>query len=91
MLGNLLSNAIRHNIQNGFIQVALNERELTIQNSGRTLPLDHKKLFRRFQKDSHDEESIGLGLEIVNKICALYQYHIQYQFSSQMHIFKVKF
>ncbi len=91
MLGNLLSNAIRHNIPNGFVKVELNQKELTILNSGRTIPLDSKKLFRRFQKESQDEESIGLGLEIVNKICALYQYHIQYQFSNQMHMFSVYF
>jgi signal transduction histidine kinase len=91
MLSNLLSNAIRHNIPNGFIQIALYEKELTIQNSGRTSSLDAQKLFRRFQKDSTDTESIGLGLEIVNKICTLYHYSIQYRFSNQMHLFNVHF
>ncbi len=91
LLGNLLSNAIRHNMPNGFVQIALNQKVLTIQNSGRAFPLDGRKLFRRFQKESHDVESIGLGLEIVNKICALYQYNIQYYFSNQMHIFSVQF
>jgi signal transduction histidine kinase len=91
MLGNLLSNSIRHNIPYGFVQVELNQKELTIHNSGKNIPLDSKKMFRRFQKESHDAESLGLGLEIVNKICALYQYHIQYQFSNQMHIFSVQF
>jgi signal transduction histidine kinase len=91
MLSNLLSNAIRHNIPNGFIQITLCEKELTIQNSGRGSSLDTQKLFRRFQKDSTDSESIGLGLEIVNKICTLYHYSIQYQFSNQMHIFSVLF
>jgi signal transduction histidine kinase len=91
MLGNLLSNAIRHNLPNGIVQVSLTQKELTIQNSGRGIPLDNKKIFRRFQKESDDEESIGLGLEIVNKICARYQYNIQYHFRSQMHIFTVRF
>ena len=91
LLSNLLSNAIRHNISNGLIQVVLDEKELIIRNTGRPVALDHKKIFRRFQKESHDAESIGLGLEIVNKICTLYHYTIQYQFISQMHEFCVKF
>ena len=91
LLSNLLSNAIRHNVSNGFIQIVMNKKELVIQNSGRPGPLDSKKLFRRFQKESHDTESIGLGLEIVNKICTLYRYHIQYEFSNQIHVFRVVF
>jgi signal transduction histidine kinase len=91
LLGNLLSNSIRHNLSNGFVQIFLNEKELTIQNSGKPSALDRKKLFRRFQKESHDTESIGLGLEIVNKICALYHYQIQYQFINQMHVFNLTF
>ncbi|HEY4965490.1 MAG TPA: HAMP domain-containing sensor histidine kinase, partial [Puia sp.] len=91
MLSNLLSNAIRHNLPEGFIQISLYEKELTIQNSGKSSSLDTQKLFRRFQKDSQNVESIGLGLEIVNKICTLYQYTLQYQFSNQMHVFSVLF
>jgi signal transduction histidine kinase len=91
MLSNLLSNAIRHNLPEGFIQITLYEKELIIQNSGRASSLNTQKLFRRFQKDSSDTESIGLGLEIVNKICGLYHYSLQYQFSNQMHIFSVRF
>lgn len=91
MFSNLLSNAIRHNQQNGFIQIALGEGKLVIQNSGKSSSLDTQRLFRRFQKESQDVESIGLGLEIVNKICILYQYSIQYQFSNHMHIFSVLF
>jgi signal transduction histidine kinase len=91
LLSNLLSNAIRHNIPNGFIQVALHKKELVIQNSGKPSPLDSKKIFRRFQKESQDTESIGLGLEIVQKICALYRYAVQYRFSNQLHIFSVEF
>jgi signal transduction histidine kinase len=91
MLGNLLSNAIRHNVQNGFIRIILREKELQIQNSGKPIALDDKKLFRRFQKDSPDAESLGLGLEIVKKICTLNRYRIEYRFNNLTHIFTVVF
>jgi len=91
MLGNLLSNAIRHNNPNGFIQIILKEKELQIQNSGKPSALDDKKLFRRFQKESRDTESLGLGLEIVKKICTLNHYRIEYHFNHLTHIFTVAF
>ncbi len=91
LLSNLLSNAIRHNIAHGFIQVILNGKEMIIRNSGKGSPLDQKKIFRRFHKESHDTESIGLGLEIVNKIVALYHYQICYQFVNELHEFSVVF
>jgi signal transduction histidine kinase len=91
LLSNLLSNAIRHNIPNGFIQVELNGKEMAIRNSGKPSPMDQKKLFRRFQKESQNTESIGLGLEIVNKICTLYKFQVRYQFVKGMHEFSVTF
>jgi signal transduction histidine kinase len=91
MLSNLLSNAIRHNIPNGFIQIILKDRELIIQNSGKSSPLDSKKLFKRFQKESPDADSLGLGLEMVKKICSMYQFQIKYQFDNLTHVFSVKF
>jgi signal transduction histidine kinase len=91
LLSNLLSNAIRHNTTDGVIQIVLNRNEMIIRNSGKLSSLDQKKLFKRFQKESHDTESIGLGLEIVNKICTLYKYRVSYQFVNEMHQFSVSF
>jgi signal transduction histidine kinase len=91
LLGNLLSNAIRHNVQDGSIQIVCKEKELVIQNSGKPSSLDTEKLFQRFQKESPDSNSIGLGLEIVKKICTLNHCSIQYQFIHQMHIFSLHF
>jgi signal transduction histidine kinase len=91
LLRNLLSNAIRHNVQNGSILIMLKENELIIQNSGKSSSIDAQKLFQRFQKESTDANSIGLGLEIVKKICALNHYQIQYQFINRMHTFSVLF
>ena len=93
LLGNLLSNAIRHNIPNGSIEISLQaqDRELTIRNTGRPSALDTQKLFQRFQKESPDANSIGLGLEIVKKISTLNHFSIQYHFSDQLHNFTLRF
>jgi len=91
LLGNLLSNAIRHNLPGGSIEIALYEKELVVQNSGKPSSLEKQKLFQRFQKESRDESSIGLGLEIVKKICDLNHYSIHYSFNNQMHIFALHF
>ena len=91
LLSNLLSNAIRHNIPNGSIDITLNGKELTIRNSGRPSSLDPNRLFQRFQKESPDANSIGLGLEIVKKITNLNHYSIQYRFENKMHTFSVRF
>ena len=91
LLGNLLSNAIRHNIPHGSIEIALKEKELIIRNSGRPTSLDPNRLFQRFQKESSDANSIGLGLEIVKKISNLNHYSVQYRFEDQLHTFSIRF
>jgi signal transduction histidine kinase len=90
LISNLLSNAIRHNVQNGRIVLSLRKNELVVQNSGKPHSLDVQKLFQRFQKDSFDSGSLGLGLEIVKKICDLNHYNIQYQYINQLHTFLVQ-
>ncbi|MBZ0200271.1 MAG: HAMP domain-containing histidine kinase [Ignavibacteriaceae bacterium] len=91
LVSNLLSNAIRHNYENGKIEVYLSESLLRISNTGCEQPLNEEKLFSRFDKNITSKESIGLGLAIVKKICLLYNYKIRYSFEKQMHIIEVEF
>jgi signal transduction histidine kinase len=90
LLGNLLSNAIRHNIQDGFINIIVHEKELLIENSGQLKALNTINIFQRFQKDSSDENSLGLGLEIIDKICVLNHYSLKYLYNSNKHCFILK-
>jgi len=92
LVGNLLSNAIRYNVENGEIILTLEENSLDIQNTGQGSPLQADKIFDRFHKEnqsSSNAESTGLGLAIVKKICDLYQYRIQYSFANNMHRFEL--
>ncbi|MBC7934504.1 MAG: HAMP domain-containing histidine kinase [Rhizobacter sp.] len=91
LIGNLLGNAIRHNYINGSIDLFIKQNTLIIQNTGKAVALDGQKIFQRFQKDSTDSNSTGLGLEIVKKICAIYNCIISYHFADNLHCFTVQF
>jgi signal transduction histidine kinase len=91
LLSNLLSNAIRHNIPGGHISITCKKHQLVIENTAKGHSLDTTKLFQRFQKQSTDAGSIGLGLEIAKKITDLYQFTIEYQFADNSHRFLIHF
>lgn len=91
LLSNLLSNAIRHNIQGGDITISSNQQEFIIENTAKGERLNSDKLFQRFQKQSTDVNSIGLGLEIVKKITTLYGLTIEYQYYNKKHRFIIHF
>lgn len=91
LIGNLLGNAIRHNYIDGTINVLLTGDKLSIENTGKLFPLDNRKIFERFQKESTDVNSIGLGLEMVKKICHIYHYELSYQYINHLHDFTIQF
>ncbi|MEO6731377.1 MAG: HAMP domain-containing sensor histidine kinase [Ferruginibacter sp.] len=90
LISNILGNTIRHNYPKGRVVILLKENILTVQNTGRAGALEEQKIFTRFQKESTDSTSIGLGLEIVKKICNLYGFAISYQFVNDLHSFSVR-
>jgi signal transduction histidine kinase len=91
MIANLLGNAIRHNHAEGTIQITLEQDRLNIRNTGVSSELNDQKIFNRFQKDSTDANSLGLGLEIVKKICELYNFRVNYSMAGNLHNFEVQF
>ncbi|WP_333596164.1 HAMP domain-containing sensor histidine kinase [Schleiferia thermophila] len=90
LISNLLLNAIRHNSENGIVEVKLNQSGLIICNSGKT-PLEKEQLFKRFKKISDETSGSGLGLSIVEQICKRHQWTISYDFQKEAHTFKIKF
>lgn len=91
LVSNLLSNAIRHNIEGGLIQVELDQGVLTISNTGNPLSVPPHELFERFRKSDRNSESIGLGLAIVKRIVQFYNYPIEYTFHENIHQLKILF
>jgi len=90
LISNLLINAIVHNVENGKINIDFSSNALTIANTG-TIALQQDKIFKRFAISSSKTANSGLGLAIIKEICNRYQWQIEYSFSNQLHVFKVRF
>jgi signal transduction histidine kinase len=91
LVTNLITNAIKHNIDHGTIGVALQENRLSVSNTGNELNCRPEELFERFKKDNHQTESLGLGLSIVKKICDQYDFKISYDFIDGVHTLSILF
>lgn len=91
LLNNLIGNAIRHNIKDGFISVRLTSDSLEITNSGEPLAGDPEHMFRRFRKSNQSADSAGLGLAIVKQICVQSKMDIRYSADGKLHCLQVRF
>ncbi|XOV94306.1 MAG: sensor histidine kinase [Bacteroidota bacterium] len=89
LLTNLLNNAIRHNLEKGYIDINLENKVLTIENSGNQLRNDPEEYFERFRKGSADPGSSGLGLSIIKKICDDMDIKITYANEGEKHTIKL--
>lgn len=85
LMANLLQNAIRHNLPDGFIHIGVWPGKVVISNSGKPLKTDTSNLFKRFYRDSNVEESLGLGLSIVKRITDHYKLKIDYRCEDGVH------
>ena len=90
LLNNLLSNAIRHNLEGGKINVFANQERLVISNTGLSLSFHPSQIFDRFTK-TVQSEGTGLGLAIVKQICEKYHFQLAYSQDGNMHTFTVLF
>lgn len=91
LFSNLIKNAIRHNFENGELDIELSEKTLTISNTGPLLKIDPKSVFERFNKSSSSPDSIGLGLALVKKICEIYGFNPSYNYENERHQFVIAF
>lgn len=86
LISNLLSNAIRHNHENGKISIFASKNELRICNTGQAEELPEDFLFKRFKKKN--STSFGLGLAIVKNICDVSHLRIRYS-KDEFHCFSI--
>lgn len=91
LVDNLLKNAVKHNVQNGYIEVNYANGQLTIINSGEPSNVKPEFLFERFKKDSDSPDSNGLGLSIVHQICKIHGFTVKYKISHDLHSLQVNF
>jgi signal transduction histidine kinase len=91
LLNNLLSNATKHNITGGSVNILL-QADLQISNTGIEQPLDKDQLFKRFSKQKNAIVNHGLGLSIIQQICIASGYTVVYNFTPpDMHSFSIIF
>jgi signal transduction histidine kinase len=91
LIVNLLINAIKHNTERGSVTIELNKKHLSIINTGNILNANPAIYFERFKKESASNDSMGLGLSIVKKICGTYGFKICYTYEKMMHNIVVDF
>lgn len=87
---NLLQNAIKHNVDNGFISVKLIPNQLIISNSGKSTDIPPDLLFKRFRKADQNSHSIGLGLSIVERIVRQCGLNITYNIDKSIHTITIQ-
>ncbi|HKA44066.1 MAG TPA: HAMP domain-containing sensor histidine kinase [Burkholderiales bacterium] len=69
VLSNLLRNAVRHT-QRGFVRVSYAPHRLRVSDSGAGIPADElPRIFERNYRGGDSPEGLGIGLDIVKRIC----------------------
>lgn len=91
IVSNLISNAIKHNISGGEIEILTTNLFLSVSNSGEPPKMESSSLFERFKKDSSSSNSFGLGLAIVKKICDNYNWKITHSYVEDQHNISIYF
>lgn len=89
LVNNLLTNAIRHNVENGKIIITLRESFFSVKNTGKMLNLNPEQLFERFRKESTVSASLGLGLALVKTICEVNGQNLKYDIDNEWHTLTV--
>ncbi len=91
LISNIISNAIKHNVDKGNIGVELNKKYFRVSNTGPELRTDTAELFGRFKKESSSGDSLGLGLSIVKTITDIYGFSINYDYKKEQHVVEIIF
>jgi len=91
VISNLISNAIKHNIENGSIDILTTDLFISFSNTGSPLQISSSSLFERFKKESSASNSFGLGLAIVKKVCDNYNWKINHSYIENQHNISIYF
>lgn len=85
---NLLKNAIVHNQKEGDIIIHLTAAYFAIENTSNLPQIQSDNLFKRFNKNSNNKNSTGIGLAIIKAIADVSDLQINYSYNKR-HIFKI--
>jgi len=85
LVNNLLTNAIRHNLQEGRIEIDLQPGKLIVCNTGNPINGNPEQLFERFRKETTQSASLGLGLALAKTICEVNGQTLNYETEKDWH------
>ena len=88
---NLLNNAIKHNIHDGWISIRLDRAAIEIKNTGKDPQVNPELFFKRFKKSEPSSESPGLGLSIIKKVADFYGMTVLYSYAEGIHCLRIAF
>ncbi len=88
ILQNIISNACKYNIKNGYVKIYTKKDTLYIQNSGLKI-VDPEKIFERSY--SSDKRSSGIGLDIVNRLAMAMHIEVKVESDEESNTFLLKF
>ena len=89
LVNNLLTNAIRYNVNGGTIDITLNAGRLVVRNTGAPIHIEPELMFERFRKEGTHSASLGLGLALAKTICQVNGQTLTYETEGQWHILTV--
>jgi signal transduction histidine kinase len=84
LIQNLIKNAIRHNVPNGFIKFEISDNKVIISNSGEPLAFEPDEAFSRYKNRGH-HLSMGIGLSIAKRISEISDIDIHYENKDTVH------
>ena len=87
ILHNLISNACQYNKENGYVKIYTKEKKLFIEDSG----VGIKEPQKIFQREYSAQNSSGLGLDIVKRLCEAMNIQIDVTSSNQGSSFSLAF
>jgi signal transduction histidine kinase len=93
LISNILSNAIKHGKEHGFLFINITLNKIEFINAGKELNVPVEKLLNKFQKNTANEDttSQGLGLNIIKKICDKYFIGFEYVNVQEYHAITLEF
>lgn len=89
LVNNLLTNAIRYNVEEGNIFISLKTGRLVVRNTGNVTQINPELMFERFRKESTNSASLGLGLALAKTICQVNGQTLTYETAENLHILTV--
>lgn len=78
LYSNLLMNAIKYSVVNGYIHIELTPEFLKVKNLGYEIPKDKiKDLSVRYARFNSSVLGYGIGLDLVKKVCEKYKMRLE--------------